>query len=123
MGNHRLAAVASDHGVFLKLLQQMANAAGDEPPDQGKGADALMTRLNGNIITGRQLRAARVLAGLTQRMLGAAIGVNERQIRFWERRHHSKPSGARHHASIERVLFDHGVILFAEPSPGARLTK
>jgi hypothetical protein len=74
-----------------------------------------------NLITGRQLRAARVLAGLTQRTLGAALGVDERQVRFWERRHHSKPSGARHHAKIERALLDHGVILFAEPTPGARL--
>jgi DNA-binding XRE family transcriptional regulator len=74
-----------------------------------------------NLVTGRQLRAARVLAGLTQRTLGAALGVDERQIRFWERRHHSKLSGTRHHASIERALLDHGVILFAEPTPGARL--
>ena len=57
-----------------------------------------------NLVTGRQLRAARVLAGLTQRSLGAALGIDERQIRFWERRHHSKPSGARHHAHIERAL-------------------
>ena len=82
-----------------------------------------MGTLSNNLITGRQLRAARVLAGLTQRTLGAALGVDERQIRFWERRHRSKPSGARHHASIERVLLDHGVILFGEPSPGARLAK
>ena len=74
-----------------------------------------------NLITGRQLRAARVLAGLTQRTLGAALGVDERQIRFWERRHHSKPSRVRDHARIEQALLEHGVILFAEPSPGARL--
>ena len=74
-----------------------------------------------NLITGRQLRAARVLAGLTQRTLGQALGVDERQIRFRERQHHSKPSGVRHHALIERALLEHGVILFAEPTPGARL--
>ncbi len=73
------------------------------------------------LITGRQLRAARVLAGLTQRTLGAALGVDERQIRFWERRHHSKPSCVRDHARIEQALLEHGVILFAEPSPGARM--
>ena len=70
-----------------------------------------------NLITGRQLRAARVLAGLTQRSLGAALGVDERQIRFWERRHHSRPSRVRYHARIEQALLEHGVILFAEPSP------
>ena len=52
-----------------------------------------MARYSTNLVTGRQLRAARVLAGLTQRTLGAALGVDERQIRFWERRHNSKPSG------------------------------
>ena len=80
-----------------------------------------MGNSSNNLITGRQLRAARVLAGLTQRSLGAALGVDERQIRFWERRHHSKPSRAWFHARIEEALLEHGVILFAEPSPGARL--
>jgi transcriptional regulator with XRE-family HTH domain len=83
--------------------------------------EVFLPQPNNNLVTGRQLRAARVLAGLTQRTLGAALGVDERQVRFWERRHHSKPSGARHHARIERALLDHGVILFAEPTPGARL--
>ena len=34
----------------------------------------------------RQLKAARALAGLTQKDLGRIAGVNERQIRFWEKR-------------------------------------
>jgi transcriptional regulator with XRE-family HTH domain len=34
----------------------------------------------------RQIRAARALIGWTQKDLGNAIGVDERQIRFWERR-------------------------------------
>ena len=33
-----------------------------------------MVRYPSNLITGRQLRAARVLAGLTQRTLGQALG-------------------------------------------------
>ena len=76
-----------------------------------------------SLVNGRQLRAARVLAGLTQRGLGEAMGVDERQIRFWERRAFSKPSRARLHPHIERVLLDHGVVLFAEPTPGARMAK
>ena len=87
---------------------------------QGGSGNAL-PRHSTNLVTGRQLRAARVLAGLTQRTLGAALGVDERQIRFWERRHHSKPSRGSYHARIEQALLAHGVILFAEPSPGARL--
>lgn len=35
-----------------------------------------------NIITGRQLRAARILAGLTQRQLAQAVGVHERAARY-----------------------------------------
>lgn len=76
-----------------------------------------------SLVNGRQLRAARVLAGLSQRRLGEAMGVDERQIRFWERRAFSKPSRSRLHPHIERVLLDHGVVLFAEPTPGARLAK
>jgi transcriptional regulator with XRE-family HTH domain len=40
----------------------------------------------GELISCRQIRAARALIGWTQRDLGAALGVDERQIRFWERR-------------------------------------
>ncbi len=74
-----------------------------------------------NLVTGRQLRAARVLAGLTQQTLGAALGVNERAVRFWERKHDRRPTGAPNDRRIEEVLLDHGVLLFAEPTPGARL--
>lgn len=74
-----------------------------------------------NIVTGRQLRAARVLAGLTQRAFGAALGVDERAVRFWERKHDQRPTSVRNDARIEWALLEHGVILFAEPTPGARL--
>ena len=76
-----------------------------------------------NLVTGRQLRAARVLAGLTQRSLGAALGVDERAVRFWERKHDRRPTSAPNDARIEKALLDHGVILFAAPTPGARLAK
>ena len=74
-----------------------------------------------NLVNGRQLRAARVLAGLTQRTLGAALGLNERSIRFWERKHDRRPTGAPNDRRIEEALLAHGVLLFAEPTPGARL--
>ena len=45
-----------------------------------------MTAPKGELISCRQIRAARALIGWTQRDLGAALGVDERQIRFWERR-------------------------------------
>ena len=82
-----------------------------------------MARHSNNLINGRQLRAARVLAGLTQRTLGAALGVDERAVRFWECKHDRRPTGAPNDARIEEVLLDRGVILFAEPTPGARLAS
>ena len=74
-----------------------------------------------NLVTGRQLRAARVLAGLTQRTLGAALGLNERAVRFWEAKHDRRPTGAPNDARIEQALLDRGVVIFHEPTPGARL--
>src|SRR3984893_1745338 len=44
-----------------------------------------MAYRSNNLVTGRQLRAARTLAGMTQRDLAAALGINERAVRFWER--------------------------------------
>ena len=82
-----------------------------------------MTIGSRNLCTGRQLRAARVLAGLTQRTLGAALGVDERAVRFWERKHDRRSTSAPNDARIEEALLDHGVILFAEPTPGARLAS
>lgn len=77
--------------------------------------------LSGNLASGRQLRAARILAGLTQKTLAKALGVDERAVRFWEQKHDRKPTGAPNDARIEQVLFDEGVMLFTEPTLGARL--
>ena len=70
-----------------------------------------------NLINPRQLRAARTMAGLTQRGLGVALGVDERQVRFWERR---IPTNPRKVARIEQALLANGVALFTEPTAGAR---
>ena len=75
------------------------------------------------LCTGRQLRAARTLAGMTQRDLATALNVNERAIRFWERKHDRRPTSAPNDARIEQALLARGVILFAEPTPGARLAE
>ena len=45
-----------------------------------------MSSVRQTFITGNQLRAARAMAGWSQAQLGKQIGVNERQIRFLERR-------------------------------------
>ena len=75
-----------------------------------------------NIITGRQLRAARILAGLTQRQLAEAVGVHERAARYWELKENEAPTSTLEFLEkTEAVLRDHGVIVFASPTPGARL--
>jgi DNA-binding XRE family transcriptional regulator len=82
-----------------------------------------MVYSNRNLVTGRQLRAARTLAGMTQQDLARVLGINERAIRFWERKHDRRPTSAPNGARIEQALLARGVILFAEPTPGARLAE
>jgi transcriptional regulator with XRE-family HTH domain len=75
-----------------------------------------------NIITGRQLRAARILAGLTQKQLAQAVGVHERAARYWELKEDKTPTSTPSSLErIETVLLAHGVIVFGSPTPGARL--
>ena len=74
-----------------------------------------------NIISGRQLRAARILAGLTQKQLAQAVGVHERAARYWELKEDKVPTSTPSSLEkVEAVLRDHGVIVFASPAPGAR---
>jgi DNA-binding transcriptional regulator YiaG len=88
-----------------------------------KDNESPMAYRSNNLITGRQLRAARALAGMTQRDLATALAVNERAVRFWERKHDKRPTSAPNDVRIEQALLKHGVILFAEPTPGARLAE
>jgi transcriptional regulator with XRE-family HTH domain len=76
------------------------------------------------IVTGRQLRAARVLAGLTQNQLAEAVGVHERAARYWESKEDKAPTSTV--ALLERaeaVLRDNGVIVFSTPTAGVRLVN
>ena len=75
-----------------------------------------------NIVTGRQLRAARILAGLTQKQLAQAVGVHERAARYWELKEDKAPTSIQSSLEmIEAALRDHGVIVFATPMAGVRL--
>ncbi len=74
----------------------------------------------GDLVSRRQLKAARALAGLTQRGLAQAIGVDERQIRFWERR---IPTSPKKRATITRALNAYGVKLLSYPSVGVSLAE
>ncbi len=75
-----------------------------------------------NIVTGRQLRAARILAGLTQKQLAKAVGVHERAARCWELKESKAPTSTPSSLEkIEAALRDHGVTVFATPTAGLRL--
>jgi transcriptional regulator with XRE-family HTH domain len=75
-----------------------------------------------NIVTGRQIRAARMLAGLTQADLARAAGCHPRSVRYWENKGSNPPTNvASTLDSIEQALIGYGVIPFSTPSLGVRL--
>jgi transcriptional regulator with XRE-family HTH domain len=77
-----------------------------------------------NIVTGRQLRAARILAGLTQKQLAQAVGIDERAARYWELKENKLPTSTPDNLEkIEAVLLDHGVVVFSTPTAGVRLAS
>src|SRR5262245_17417518 len=77
-----------------------------------------------SIISARQLRAARVMAGLTQAQLSTEAGFCPRAARYWERQGVRPPTSSPSTLeAIELVLRRHGVELFAYPTPGCRLAS
>jgi transcriptional regulator with XRE-family HTH domain len=75
-----------------------------------------------NIVSGRQIRAARMLAGLTQADLARAAGCHPRSVRYWENKGSNRPTNiASTLDSIEQALNRHGVIPFSTPTAGVRL--
>jgi transcriptional regulator with XRE-family HTH domain len=75
-----------------------------------------------NIVSGRQIRAARVLAGLTQAELAREAGCHPRSVRYWESKDADAPTNvASTLDSIEQALIRYGVIAFSTPTPGVRL--
>src|SRR5262245_7916503 len=77
-----------------------------------------------NIVSGRQIRAARMLAGLTQADLARAAGCHPRSVRYWENKGSNPPTSvASTLDSIEQALNRHGVIPFSTPTPGVRCSS
>ena len=77
-----------------------------------------------NLVSGRQLRAARMLAGLTQVELSLAAGFKRRACRYWEGRGDHPPTTTPQSLSaIESALLRRGVEVFSQPTPGCRLSS
>src|SRR4051812_44956881 len=78
--------------------------------------------MTANVVSGRQIRAGRMLAGLTQADLARAAGYHPRSVRYWEAKGRNLPTNVVSTLeSIEQALIRHGVIAFSTPRPGVRL--
>jgi hypothetical protein len=78
--------------------------------------------LHGDLVSSRQLRAARALAGLTQAKLATEAGFNPDACRYWESRGGRYPTTVQSTLdAITATLQRHGVIVFRDPTPGVRL--
>jgi transcriptional regulator with XRE-family HTH domain len=73
--------------------------------------------LTSELTSCRQLCAARALIGWTQKDLGNAVGVDERQIRFWEKRLPTNPTKIRNLIEAFKAA---GVEFISTPAIGVR---
>ena len=68
-----------------------------------------------NIVSGRQIRAARMLAGLTQADVAREAGCHPRSVRYWENKGSNPPTNVASTLDcIEQALNRHGVIPFSD---------
>jgi DNA-binding transcriptional regulator YiaG len=82
----------------------------------------LMASPETNLVSSRQLKAARVLAGLSQAGLARAAGFHPNSVKFWEGKGDAVPTcDPETLRLIEAALQLHGVAVFVSPSPGARM--
>jgi hypothetical protein len=80
--------------------------------------------LQGDLVSGRQLKAARALAGLSQAKLAKEAGFNADACRYWESHGDRYPTTVQSTLdAITATLERHGVIVFRDPTPGARLVE
>jgi DNA-binding transcriptional regulator YiaG len=93
-------------------------------PVQMTSPESYIDPVMSNIVSGRQIRAARMLAGLTQADLARAAGCHPRSVRYWENKGSNPPTNvASTLDSIEQALNRHGVIPFSTPTPGVRCSN
>jgi hypothetical protein len=80
--------------------------------------------LHGDLVSSRQLKGARALAGLTQAKLATEAGFNHDACRYWEAHGDGYPTTVQ--STLDRItatLERHGVIVFRDLTPGARLIQ
>ncbi|HVD17205.1 MAG TPA: helix-turn-helix transcriptional regulator, partial [Propionibacteriaceae bacterium] len=74
-----------------------------------------------NLSSGRQLKAARVLAGHTQESFAAICGYHVRSCIYWEAQPGLPTTNLHTLKNIEDALRSCGVVVFSDPAPGVRL--
>jgi DNA-binding transcriptional regulator YiaG len=105
-------------------ILKRAIAISDEQESGSFSGSFYQTQAMSNIVSGRQIRAARMLAGLTQADLARAAGCHSRSVRYWENKGNNPPTNvASTLDSIEQALNLHGVIAFSTPTTGVRLLE
>jgi len=119
-GDDGLMRLEIDAGLSGEPVREARHPVSAQIPEIGIGQNRLVSR--------RQLRAARALAGLTQIELSLACGMNREICRFWERPMYPGDDGWPTTnpitlAKIVAVLERHGVEVFCDPSPGVRMTS
>src|SRR5262249_2487170 len=104
--------------VAQKSSNNARCAISDEQPVTAlRGSSDAMS----NLVSGRQIRAARMLAGLTQADLAPAAGCHPPSVRYWESKGNDPPTNVVSTLdSIEQALKRHGVMAFSTPTPGVR---
>jgi hypothetical protein len=93
----KAASALAAMGIMVPVIHSVEQKRhGEHPPSdatrESRTANnqiAFQRQMNGgwsmsNIISGRQLRAARTLARITQKQLAQEVGVHERAARYWE---------------------------------------
>jgi hypothetical protein len=73
----------------------------------------------GDLVSGKQLAAGRVLVGITQKYLAEAASLHVNSVRYVERQPRITTGHSR--GLIEDAMRTLGVVFFRNPTPGVRL--
>ena len=126
-GRHVIAIIGNHAAHVRQPFEASAVPKNRTANDEGSMAaipESYRVLVMSNIVSGRQIRAARMLAGLTQADLARATGCHPRSVRYWENKGSNPPTNvASTLDSIEQALNRYGVIIFSTPTPGVRCSN
>ena len=71
--------------------------------------------------TGKQLKAARTLAGVTQETLAAECKIHQKTLQYWEGKADASGMHSTFRRRVTEALLTRGVVYVLSPAPGACL--